>query len=100
MALTRTVVFATATTLVVAACGGTKRDDTTPGAVAAKRGGKLTVPWSSDVDSIDPGQTYYSGGYMVANVTQRTPLAYEPGRGTPREDLAAAAPVVSPDGRT
>src|SRR3954464_7537644 len=100
MALSRTVVFATATALVVVACGGAKHDDTTPGAAAAKRGGTLTVPWSSDVDSIDPGQTYYAGGYMAANVPQRPPMAYEPGRGTPREDLAAAAPVVAEDGLT
>ena len=63
-------------------------------------GGTLTVPWSGDVDSIDPGITYYSGGYMVAGVTQRTPMAYEPGRAQARPDLATTAPTVSDDGKT
>ena len=89
------------TAVAIAACGAKKDDQTTPGSNAsAKRGGTLTVPWSADVDSIDPGQTYYSGGYMVANVTQRTPIAYAPGSSKPRPDLAVAAPAVSSDGRT
>jgi peptide/nickel transport system substrate-binding protein len=67
---------------------------------APHRGGTLTVLWSGDVDSIDPGQTYYTGGYMVTTATQRTPLAFVPGRTTPQPDLAAAAPTVSADGRT
>ncbi len=100
MALHRSVPFIAAAALVVAACGAKKDDLTTPGAVHAKRGGTLTVPWSADVDSIDPGQTYYSGGYLVANVTQRTPIAYAPGSADPRPDLAVAAPSVSADGRT
>src|SRR3954449_8296518 len=37
---------------------------------------------------------------MVAGATQRTPLAYEPGRAAARPDLATAAPRVSADGRT
>ena len=37
---------------------------------------------------------------MVAGVTQRTPMAYEPGRATARPDLAATAPTVSDDGKT
>ena len=37
---------------------------------------------------------------MVANVTQRTPMAYEPGRVAARPDLAVAAPTVSADGKT
>ena len=44
----------------------------------------MTVLWSGDVDSIDPGITYYSGGYMVSGVTQRTPIAYKPGSATAR----------------
>jgi peptide/nickel transport system substrate-binding protein len=84
--------------LLIAGCGGgTSTDEAkTP----AKHGGTLTVPWSGDVDSIDPGITYYSGGYMVANVTQRTPMAFEPGRAGARADLATEAPKVSPDGKT
>src|SRR4051794_23830637 len=101
MAPIRTLTLAAVTAVAVAACGSKQDDQTTPGSTAAaKRGGTLTVPWSADVDSIDPGQTYYSGGYMVANVTQRTPMAYAPGSDAPRPDLAVAAPVVSKDGRT
>ena len=100
MALLRSVPFIAAAAVVVVACGAKKDDPTTPGAVHAKRGGTLMVPWSADVDSIDPGQTYYSGGYMVANVTQRTPMAYAPGSADPRPDLAVAAPSVSADGKT
>src|SRR5690242_8077689 len=93
MAPIRTLSLVTVTAVAIAACGSKKDDQTTPGSTAsAKRGGTLTVPWSADVDSIDPGQTYYSGGYMVANVTQRTPIAYEPGSSKPRPDLAVAAP--------
>jgi peptide/nickel transport system substrate-binding protein len=86
--------------LLIAGCGGTTTAQDDVAKTPAKRGGTLTVPWSGDVDSIDPGQTYYSGGYMVANVTQRTPLAYEPGRVEARADLAVAAPEVSADGKT
>jgi peptide/nickel transport system substrate-binding protein len=85
--------------LLAAGCGGTA-DHTTPSKTPAKRGGTLTVLWSGDVDSIDPGQTYYSGGYLVTNVTQRAPIAYEAGHPDARPDLATAMPSVSADGRT
>src|SRR6201991_1618463 len=101
MALPRSLVFATAVAAAaVAGCGAGEHADTPPGGIAAKHGGTLTVPWSGDVDSIDPGITYYSGGYMVAKVTQRTPVAFEPGVAKARPDLATEAPVVSPDGKT
>jgi peptide/nickel transport system substrate-binding protein len=80
--------------LALAACGST---DTKP---QTTRGGTLTTLWSGDVDSIDPGITYYSGGYMVSGVTQRTPIAYKPGVATAVADLARTLPEVSPDGRT
>ena len=54
------------------------------------------MPWSGDVDSIDPGQTYYSGGYMVAGVTQRTPMAYEPGRTDAPAPTSPPRPRPSP----
>ena len=95
----RTLIPVSLAAVLLAGCGPT---DTTSSSkeTTAKRGGTLTVPWSGDVDSIDPGITYYSGGYMVAGVTQRTPMAYEPGRPDARPDLAAAAPTVSADGKT
>ena len=91
--------FPVAALLLLAGCGST---DTTTSSdrTTAKHGGTLTVPWSGDVDSIDPGITYYSGGYMVSNATQRTPMAFEPGRAQARPDLATTAPTVSDDGRT
>jgi peptide/nickel transport system substrate-binding protein len=100
MPLKHSLIPATLAVLLVAGCGGTTTAQDDVAKTPAKRGGTLTVPWSGDVDSIDPGQTYYSGGYMVANVTQRTPLAYEPGRVEARADLAVAAPEVSADGKT
>jgi len=96
--MNRTLIPVALAALTLAACGST---DTEPSQDApAKRGGTLTVPWSGDVDSIDPGITYYSGGYMVANVTQRTPMAFQPGVADARPDLATTEPAVSEDGRT
>jgi peptide/nickel transport system substrate-binding protein len=55
--------------------------------------------FASDVDSIDPGVTYSNTGQMLAVATQRSLLTYAPGDvSAPLPDLAAAAPVVSPDG--
>src|SRR4051812_1479290 len=88
-----------AAVLLAAGCGGAQHT-TTADKAPAKRGGTLKVLWSGDVDSIDPGVTYYSGGYLVTNVTQRTPIAYEPGRADARPDLATALPTVSADGKT
>ena len=94
----RTLIPVSLAALLLAGCGAT--DTKKSNDAAAMRGGTLTVPWSGDVDSIDPGQTYYSGGYMVANVTQRSPMAYEPGRADARPDLAVARPAVAADGKT
>lgn len=101
MLLPKIAIPASLAVLVLAGCSAEQaKNDESAATAVAKRGGVLTVPWSGDVDSIDPGITYYSGGYMVANVTQRTPLAYEPGQVDPRPDLAVAAPEVSEDGKT
>src|SRR4051794_38543375 len=99
MALTKTLIPASLAVLLLAGCGAGTNDEGAAKA-PAKRGGTLTVLWSGDVDSIDPGQTYYSGGYLVSNVTQRTPMAYEPGKTAAVPDLATAAPTVSADGKT
>jgi len=85
--------------VAVAACGGS-RDTSTP-SKPAQKGGTLRVLYQGDVDSIDPGRTYYSAGYIITNATQRTLTSYRPAapnRAAP--DLASSPPVVSPDGRT
>ena len=42
------------------------------GATGAKRGGTLKLISSGDVDSVDPGQTYYSFGWQVLTAVHRT----------------------------
>jgi hypothetical protein len=67
--------------LLMAGCGG---EDSSPEAgspVEGKRGGKLTMLWTDDVDNIDPGITYYQMGYMVAYATQRPLYSYRPDDG-------------------
>jgi peptide/nickel transport system substrate-binding protein len=65
-----------------------------------RQGGKLTVLWTDDVDFIDPGQTYYQMGYVVAYATQRPLYSWTPDDSeTPVPDLAEAAPELSADGR-
>ena len=94
-----------ALTLGVAACGGDDDGDeagTSQGTPAeAKKGGKLTALWASDVDYIDPGQTYYQVGNIPVRATQ-SPL-YLPkvdDATTPEPILAESDPQVSEDGCT
>jgi peptide/nickel transport system substrate-binding protein len=96
--------------LALGACGGgsggssrtgPSTDRAGPRASEPKPGGKLTVLWSGDVDSLDPGETYLNGGFLVARATQRPLLGFAPGdAGQPVPDLAAAEPDVSRDGKT
>jgi peptide/nickel transport system substrate-binding protein len=70
-------------------------------AQAPRQGGTLTMLSVGDVDSVDPGIVYSAFGATIAAATQRTLLGYRPENATtPAPDLAAAAPQVSPDGRT
>jgi peptide/nickel transport system substrate-binding protein len=87
--------------VLLCACGGAGRhgDDHKPRGTA--RGGTLTMLAASDVDFLDTGRTYFSDGVMVALATQRPLYRYAPGDlSKPLPDMAAAAPEVSPDGRT
>jgi peptide/nickel transport system substrate-binding protein len=95
--------------MFVAACGG--NDDDGGGGAATttegtkikqgKQGGALTVLAAGDVDYIDPGQTYYQFGYVVAYSTNRTLYSFKPDNSvTPVPDLAEGEPEVSPDGKT
>jgi peptide/nickel transport system substrate-binding protein len=64
-------------------------------------GGALTMLAASDVDYLDPGQTYYTFGEMVTLATNRPLYSFTPDDALhPVPDLAAAEPVVSPDKKT
>ena len=96
--------------LVVAACGGSDNGSSgssSSGGGAAnqetgqgKTGGVLRQLGSSDVDYLDPGHTYYTGGYQVAYVTQRPLYNFKPDQTDPVPDLAAGAPQISDDLKT
>ena len=93
----------------LAACGSNSSSDsaTTAGSSQAsskgataikpgKAGGKLTVLASADVDYLDPGQTYYTFGYMVHYAVNRTLYSFKPDNPEkPVEDLAAGPPEIS-----
>jgi len=84
----------------VFACGGDDSDDagSTKGApTEGKKGGKLDVLSASDVDFLDPGQTYYTAGFEVAYVTQRPLYSFKPGDLTAVPDLAASDPEIADD---
>jgi peptide/nickel transport system substrate-binding protein len=67
----------------------------------AKTGGELRFLYSGDVDNIDPGITYYTGGYLIVSATQRPLVNYKPDSPTqPVPDLAQALPEVSADNKT
>jgi peptide/nickel transport system substrate-binding protein len=53
------------------------------------------------VDYLDPGHTYYTGGYQVLYPTQRTLYSFKPDNGKdPVPDLAASKPEISQDLKT
>jgi len=88
-------------------CGGSSAEHASASAsatgapVAGKRGGALTMLWTDDIDFIDPGETYYQMGFMVAYATQRPLFSWKPDDSEhPVADLAAAAPRIAPDGCT
>ena len=90
----------------VAACGSSSNNKSSSGASGAgiakpskgKQGGHLTVLSAADVDYLDPGQTYYTFGYMVHYAVQRTLYYFEPGDTTkPHADLATGDPEISAD---
>jgi peptide/nickel transport system substrate-binding protein len=95
-----------ALTLGVAACGGDDEDGgeqgTTQGTPAeGKKGGKLTVLWTDDVDFIDCGATYYQMGFQVCSATQKALYGYEPDDSVNAvPDLAEADPQISEDAKT
>ena len=67
----------------------------------AKQGGDLSVLYAGDVDKIDPGQTYYQYGFLVAYATQRPLYSFKPDDAiNPEPDLAEGPPEISSDGKT
>ena len=80
--------------LAAAGCGGSSSEggpgESSNGApVKGKKGGKVTFLAAADVDYLDPGQTYYTFGYMVAYATQRPLYSFEPDEADkPVPDLA------------
>jgi peptide/nickel transport system substrate-binding protein len=96
--------------LVVAGCGGSSSDEgsgkgtDSPGGAKVgegKQGGSVSFLAAGDVDFLDPGQTYYTFGYMVAFATNRTLYSFKPGDSTtPIPDLAEGDPEISDDNKT
>ena len=66
---------------------------------APKRGGTLKLISSGDVDSVDPGQTYYSYGWQILSAVHRTLYSVPANSTKTVPDLAAAMPKLSADGR-
>ena len=114
--VTRYVAFAVALAILAGGCGsqdhastqGAKQTATAtaaafPAAREGKRGGHLTVLNNGDVDSLDPGVTYYGPGWQVLYATNRTLYAFKPGPiagGKPVPDLASGPPQISADAKT
>lgn len=86
--------------------GATGFDAAVGGVVNAsgRKGGTLRLASSEDADSWDPADSYYEWVWNMQRLYARTLLAYDTKPGKEGlglvPDLAAAQPVVSPDGRT
>jgi peptide/nickel transport system substrate-binding protein len=112
MQLRNLAALAVAAALTFVACGGTS-DKGEGGASSAgetssataikpgEAGGKLTVLAAGDVDYLDPGQVYYTFGYMVHYAVNRTLYSFKPDDSkTPVPDIADGEPEISPDNKT
>ena len=92
--------------LAAAGCGGSSSEggpggSSNGGPFKGKKGGKVTFLAAADVDYLDPGQTYYTFGYMVAYATQRPLYSFEPDEADkPVPDLAEGEPQISKDNKT
>jgi peptide/nickel transport system substrate-binding protein len=95
-----------ALTLFVVACGGGDEDSGDSASKSGgtpsegKKGGKLEQLGASDVDFLDPGQTYYTGGYQVAYATHKALYSFQPGEPEQKPDLAEGEPEISDDKKT
>ena len=92
--------------LAAAGCGGSSSEggpgESSNGSpVRGKKGGKVTFLAAADVDYLDPGQTYYTFGYLVAYATQRPLYSFKPDDADkPVPDLAEGDPQISQDNKT
>jgi peptide/nickel transport system substrate-binding protein len=97
--------------LFVAACGGSDDSNTTGGGgatattggkvAAGKPGGALTFLAAADIDYLDPGQDYYTFGYVVQYAVNRPLYSFKPDNSvTPVPDLAEGKPEISSDNKT
>lgn len=99
----RRAIASLALALVAAACtpGGAGNPGTTD---KPRSGGTFRIAAAGDVDSLDPGRTYTTFGYMLFRVAVRTLVAYAPLAGEAGNklvpDLAVENPTVSTDGLT
>jgi peptide/nickel transport system substrate-binding protein len=66
----------------------------------ADTAGKVTFVTASDVDYIDPGQTWYTFGYMVEYAVNRSLYGSRPGELEPVPDLASGPPEIAEDNRS
>jgi peptide/nickel transport system substrate-binding protein len=96
--------------LIAAGCGGddgdsgSKSNNPNPSGAdigEGKQGGAVTFLAAADVDYLDPGQTYYTFGYMVQYAVNRPLYSFEPDDAeTPVPDLADGDPEISEDNKT
>jgi peptide/nickel transport system substrate-binding protein len=93
-----------ALTMFVVACGSSDKSSsdsaskTGTGAPAkGKKGGTLKQLGASDVDFLDPGQTYYTGGFQVIYATQTPLYIPKPPIGDAEPGLADGQPQISDD---
>ena len=93
--------------LVAAGCGGSDDEggggsgDSNAAPVEGKKGGDLTFLAAADVDYMDPGQTYYTFGYMIQYAVNRPLYSYSPDEpDTAKPDIADGDPQVSEDNKT
>src|SRR3954469_18750170 len=94
-----------AAALVAVGCGSDSGGggETTGGVKVGqgKPGGAVTFLAAGDVDYLDPGQTYYTFGYLVHYAVNRTLYSFKPDDSIhPVPDLAAGQPKISSDNKT
>ena len=65
-----------------------------------KKGGTLELISAGDVDSVDPGQTYYSFGWQILTAVHRTLYTIPANSTKTIPDLAAGPPRISADGKS